>query len=151
LLGVRERIPHRCRAGACAEVRASAEARLRRWGLARTKGVFQVNAGWEVWAAPAAVIAFGLGALRWLVLHGPAASADVPPRRPAGEDPYGALPPDVPPGTNPPPVYIPRRRRKKESDESSDCCGGSDFCCYCGDPGCGDCGGLDCPGCDCNC
>ena len=134
LLGVRQRIAARGRAGVCAAVRTSAEERLRRWGVRRA-GTFQVNAGWDVWAALATLAAFGLSALRWLFAHNSDVPPDLPPQQPVG---------DVPPGTVPP-VAVPKQRRKKES---SDCCDMPD-CIFCGDCDCGGCEGLDCGGCDC--
>lgn len=139
LLGVRERIAGRCRASVCASVRAGADSRLRRWGV-RRKGAFQVNAGWDVWAGAATLVAFALSGLRWLFASQPDGHPDLPPQQ-AGAD--------VPPGTLPdaPPVAAPTGRRKRGSDSS--CCCDVPDCFFCGECDVGGCDALDCSGCDC--
>ncbi len=162
LCGVHDRIAQRCcRASACEQVRASAEERMQRWGLARQKGAVQLNTGWEVWAAVGGAFAFGLSALKWAFAPRPMLSA--------GRQPD--VPPDVPPemvgGAAPTPLVS--DEQKKQACGACECCDAPCECAgeacpgNCGNAcdGCGgageaagggcDCSGCDCGGCDCSC
>lgn len=140
LLGVRQRIAARGRDGSCAAVRASTEDRLRRWGVRRA-GTFQLNTGWDLWAAAATLAAFGLSGLRWLFAHDSEVPPDLPP-------PVG----DVPPETD---QLVPPPNQPKDPADGglAACCDLADClgCIDCGDCGLGglDCSGCDCSGCDC--
>ncbi|MBI1916809.1 MAG: hypothetical protein HYS12_19045 [Planctomycetes bacterium] len=133
LAGVRARIPHLCnRARACEEVRASTETRLQGWGLVRKKGAFQVNSGWELWAAAGTVFAFGLSTLRWFFASGPHVPEDLPPANVPDDLPGVIEPGPVPPIELEVPVVTTKQPSGKKKLQACDDCDLPCVCCLYG-------------------